>query len=109
MTVLKRYTADDEWEIVGGITTPDPAPLAAHDADTTAVHGIADTAALALATDVSDAVGVVTDDLAVHGKGFVNHGATADTARPSGYGSVEWFGSVEPSNAVDGDSWVSTA
>lgn len=40
------------------------------------------------------------------GKGFVNHGATASTTRPSGYASVEWYGSVEPTNAVTGDTWV---
>ena len=42
-------------------------------------------------------------------KAVVNHGATAGTARPSGYGSVEWIGSVEPTNAVDGDTWVDTS
>ncbi len=41
-------------------------------------------------------------------KGFVNHGATAGTARPTGYASIEWIGSVEPTNAVDGDTWVNT-
>lgn len=43
------------------------------------------------------------------GKGFVNHGATASTARPTGYASVEWIGSVSPTNAVNGDTWISTA
>lgn len=38
-------------------------------------------------------------------KGFVNHGSTAGTARPVGYASVEWFGTVEPTNAVNGDTW----
>jgi hypothetical protein len=38
-------------------------------------------------------------------KGFVNHGSTAGTARPAGYGSVEWFGTVEPTNWIDGDTW----
>lgn len=42
-------------------------------------------------------------------KAVVNHGATASTARPSGYGSVEWIGSVEPTNAIDGDTWVDTS
>jgi hypothetical protein len=41
-------------------------------------------------------------------KGYVNHGNAADTPRPSGYASVEWIGSVEPQNAVDGDTWVNT-
>lgn len=42
-------------------------------------------------------------------KAVVNHGATAGTARPSGYGSVEWIGSVEPTNAIDGDTWIDTS
>jgi hypothetical protein len=42
-------------------------------------------------------------------KGYVNHGATAGTARPTGYASIEWYGSVTPSNAVIGDTWVNTA
>lgn len=41
-------------------------------------------------------------------KAVVQHGATASTARPSGYGSVEWIGSVEPLNAIDGDTWIDT-
>lgn len=42
-------------------------------------------------------------------KGFVNHGATAGTARPSGYASIEWLGSVEPTNMANGDTWVVTS
>lgn len=42
-------------------------------------------------------------------KGFVNHGATAGTARPAGFTSVEWYGSVEPTNAVNGDTWTDTS
>lgn len=42
-------------------------------------------------------------------KAVVQHGAVAGTARPSGFGSVEWIGSVEPTNAVDGDTWVDTS
>jgi hypothetical protein len=42
-------------------------------------------------------------------KGYVNHGNAASTPRPAGYVSVEWIGSVEPANAVDGDTWVNTA
>lgn len=41
-------------------------------------------------------------------KGWVNHGSTAGTARPSGYASIEWFGSVEPTNMANGDTWVVT-
>lgn len=38
--------------------------------------------------------------------GYVNHGSTAGTSRPSGYGVIFWYGSVEPTNATDGDVWV---
>lgn len=41
-------------------------------------------------------------------KGFVNHGSNASTARPSGYASVEWLGSVTPTNAINGDTWINT-
>lgn len=40
-------------------------------------------------------------------KGFVAHGAEAGIARPSQQ-SVEWQGSVEPSNAINGDTWLKT-
>ena len=39
---------------------------------------------------------------------YVEHGATAGTARPSGYGLVVWYGTVEPTNAIDNDFWVDT-
>ncbi len=45
---------------------------------------------------------------AINAKGYVNHGATAGTARPSGYASIEWIGTVEPTNAINGDTWVNT-
>jgi rRNA maturation endonuclease Nob1 len=35
----------------------------------------------------------------------VVHGATASTARPTGYASVIWIGSVEPTNATNDDVW----
>lgn len=44
--------------------------------------------------------------LLAYGKGFVNHGDVAETERPEGFASVEWFGSVEPDNWIDGDTWV---
>jgi hypothetical protein len=37
----------------------------------------------------------------------VTHGATASTARPIAQ-RVRWFGTVAPSNAVDGDIWIDT-
>lgn len=66
-------------------------------------------------TDVQGAINeldsekVAKTTLAASGKGYVNHGATASTVRPSGYASVEWVGSVEPTYAVDGDSWIDTS
>lgn len=39
----------------------------------------------------------------------VEHGATAGTARPTGFDIVIWNGSVEPTNASNGDLWVDTA
>ncbi len=38
----------------------------------------------------------------------VTHGATAGTTRPTSAGAVYWIGSVEPSNAVNGDQWYDT-
>jgi hypothetical protein len=40
--------------------------------------------------------------------GVVVHGAVAGTARPTGYTSVTWIGSVDPTNAINGDIWYST-
>lgn len=39
---------------------------------------------------------------------LVNHGSTAGTARPGGFGYVIWVGSVEPDNSIDGDLWLET-
>ncbi len=41
-------------------------------------------------------------------KGHIEHGGTAGTGRPSGFTSVEWVGTVEPTNAVNGDTWIDT-
>ena len=51
-------------------------------------------------------VNAVDPKLAANGKGFVNHGAVAGTARPTGFASIEWYGSVEPTNAITGDTWI---
>lgn len=41
---------------------------------------------------------------------YVFHGATAGTARPTGYTHVTWVGSVEPTNAnTANDLWIDTA
>ena len=61
------------------------------------------------ATEVRAALAEILSERSGSGKGFVNHGATAGTARPAGYASVEWVGSVEPTNAIDGDTWIDTA
>lgn len=63
-----------------------------HQAETEDVHGIPDTSELAYKNQA---------------KGFVNHGDDANVARPD-YVSVEWLGSVEPVNALDGDTWIDT-
>ena len=41
-------------------------------------------------------------------KATINHGGTAGTARPTGFDSVEWIGTVEPSNAANDDTWIDT-
>lgn len=41
--------------------------------------------------------------------GVVIHGATAGTARPTGYGAIHWIGSVTPTNAIDNDVWTDTS
>jgi hypothetical protein len=43
------------------------------------------------------------------GKGFISHGTTAGAARPSGYASVEWLGSVQPTNMANNDTWIDTS
>lgn len=47
----------------------------------------------------------VYDALNTTGVGFINHGATAATARPVGFAMVIWYGSVEPDNLETGDIW----
>lgn len=64
------------------------AELAAHEADTTVIHGVDDTSKLSR---------------------VVVHGATAATARPSGFAVILWIGSVTPTNGVSGDLFLNTA
>lgn len=45
---------------------------------------------------------------AASGLGYVNHGASAGVARPTGWAAILWLGSVEPSNAQNGDVWMDT-
>jgi hypothetical protein len=42
------------------------------------------------------------------GLAYVFHGATAGTARPTGFAGVIWVGSVEPTLAVNNDVWIDT-
>jgi hypothetical protein len=37
--------------------------------------------------------------------GYVSHGGNGTAARPQGYTAIIWVGSVEPTNAIDGDIW----
>lgn len=37
--------------------------------------------------------------------GYVAHGSTASTVRPSGFAAIVWVGTVEPDNWVAGDLW----
>ncbi len=41
--------------------------------------------------------------------GTIVHGADDTAARPTGYTVVTWYGTVEPTNAIDGDVWVDTS
>lgn len=51
----------------------------------------------------------VYDALNGNAIGYVNHGATAGTSRPSDFAVVLWYGSVEPTNATNNDIWIDTA
>ena len=41
-------------------------------------------------------------------KATINHGGTSGTSRPTGFDSVEWIGTVEPTNATNDDTWIDT-
>lgn len=106
------------------------AELAAHSEDTTSVHGIADTSALALKTEVATDAELAAheaDTTSVHGiadttalatkteveeaaGGVVRviHGSEAGKARPEA-DMVIWFGTVAPENSVEGDAWFDTS
>ena len=60
-------------------------------------------------TDVKQRFDLMDFARVLNGKGFVNHGATASIARPPGYASIEWYGSVQPTNAANGDTWIDTS
>jgi len=42
-------------------------------------------------------------------KGHAFHDASGAFTRPTGFTSVEWVGSVEPTNADNGDTWIDTS
>lgn len=42
-------------------------------------------------------------------KGFVDAGSDPNTPRPIGFGSVEWWCTVQPVNAINGDTWINTS
>jgi hypothetical protein len=46
--------------------------------------------------------------ISANGKGYVNHGSTGSTARPSGFASIEWRGTATPANATSDDTWIDT-
>lgn len=56
--------------------------------------------------DSVEASSVTAAELEANGKGYAPHGEEAAYARPEGFASVEWHGSVEPENAVEGDTWI---
>ena len=49
---------------------------------------------------------VATKAETANAMGSINHGADADTARPTGYNSITWIGTVEPTNATNDDIWI---
>ncbi len=90
--------------------------VSAHTGDTSAAHAATAVSYTPTTTgdwpgtdpdDVGEAFDKIGERLTDSVKGFVNHGATAGTTRPAGYVSVEWYGTVEPTNAVEGDTWNS--
>jgi hypothetical protein len=44
--------------------------------------------------------------VSTYGMGYIAHGSTAGTARPTGFASVTWVGTVQPTNMAVGDFWV---
>ena len=50
--------------------------------------------------------GTGTGTVQTSGKGYVEHGSNPNVARPTGYASVEWVGSVAPLYAIASDTWL---
>lgn len=75
----------------------------------TAAAAAAVTSAETAAEAASDAAGAASA-VKTAGATLVFHGATASTARPSGWGHVIWIGSVTPTNIdEDNDIWLNTS
>jgi hypothetical protein len=94
--VLKRegFTME-EYEMAANEVKESRQKKDVHHTDT-----IRTTLGLVIGTDVASATNAM---------GTVVHGATASTARPTGYAVITWIGSVEPDNSVDNDIWINTA
>jgi hypothetical protein len=79
---------------------------AAHNDANSAINAIQDTLGINPQGD-SDTVAArmtaIESTMAASGVGTINHGSTADAARPEGYAVVIWVGSVTPTNAESGD------
>ena len=73
------------------------------------VDNTADTAKpVSTATQTALDAKLDSSKLLASGMGFVDHGATASTARPTGYAAITWRGSVEPTNIQSQDLWIDT-
>jgi len=131
-------SATDAQAAVAEVASEAASALSNHDADTTSVHGIADTAQLAtlavtdaldsrvdtLETDSATTAALTAhevDTTSVHGisntaaiKAVALHSDISGTgsgypARPTGFASVEWIGPTDPGAlSVNGDTWVPT-
>lgn len=78
--------------------------IAAHEAATTGVHGIDNTAALALTSDVDADITAAK----VGAMGVAVYAGDVGAARPTGYGIVYWVFPSQPTNWIEGDLWMNT-
>ncbi len=115
-----NYTDEQAQDAIGPILTDtatidliytDATPSITADVKDGSITAAKVAADVATQAELDAGLALKTDETtrSASGKGFVNHGATAGTARPTGYASIEWIGSVEPTNAINGDTWVNTA
>lgn len=59
--------------------------------------------------DKEDLPSAVEELLANYGMGYVNHGADKTVARPTGFASITWRGSVTPDNMTADDVFIDTS